>query len=135
MPPMTMVHTKDPAKVLLDKIGMTKDLKIPGFELFGNRVLVALYERPEKTAGGVILTEKYRADEKNQGKAGLVVAKGPSSFKSDANFDFGPDKLEIGDWCLLFISMGLQCAINGVACRMIRDQDIAMKIPMPDQIW
>ena len=135
MPPMRMVHEVDPREVIYKKIGMTKDLIIPGFTLMGNRVLVGLYERPEKTASGIHLPDKYRSEDLHQGKSGLVLALGHSAFKTDDHFDFGPDKLKVGDWCMLFVSHGLQCAVNGVPCRIIRDQDITMAIPAPDQVW
>ena len=135
MPPMRMIHPENPRDVVYKKVGMTKDLKIPGFELFGNRVLCGLYERPEKTAGGIILTQKTRSEEVPQGKAALILMKGVSAFKDDDAFSFHGNNVEIGDWIMLFVSYGLSCNVNGYPCRIIRDQDITMRIPSPDQVY
>ena len=126
---------QDPAQLIYRKIGMKKAGIIPGFELFGNRLLLGVYERPEKTAKGIMLPETYRAEEEHQGKAALVLMKGPSSFVDDANFSFQGQNLEIGDWVMIFVSHGIKCVVNGQLCRIIRDQDITMKIPAPDTVF
>jgi co-chaperonin GroES (HSP10) len=131
-----MVHEEDPKDVIFKQVGMTKDLKIPGFTLFGNRVLCGIYEMPEKTRSGIIMPDRSRDESKHQGKAWLVLALGPTAFVSDDQFTFGPEhKLEVGDWCMGFVSLGMQCTINGQLCRLVRDQDIPFKIPFPDQVW
>ena len=132
---MLMKHAENPRDVIYKKIGMTKDLIIPGFTLMGNRVLVGLYERPEVTTSGIHLPDKYRSEDLHQGKSGLVLALGHAAFVSDDTFNFGPDKLKVGDWCMLFVSHGLRCSVNGQPCRIIRDQDITMAIPAPDTVW
>jgi hypothetical protein len=53
MPPILMQHDDDPKEVIRKKIGLTKDGKIPGFSLQGNRVLLAIYERPKVTKKGI----------------------------------------------------------------------------------
>jgi len=135
MPPMLMTHTTDPRDDIYKKIGMKRDLTIPGFYLYGNRVLIGIYLRPEKTKSGIILSDQTRDEDKHQGKAGIVLAMGHSAFKSDDHFSFGPDELKVGDWIMLFVSHGLKCAVNGQECRIIRDQDITMKIPAPDAVF
>ncbi len=133
--PMLMIHTKDPRQVIYDAVGMAEPGKIPGFRLMSNRVLLGIYQRPEKTATGVYLTEKQREEEKYQGKAAMVLMLGRSAFVTDGNFDFGDDKLEIGDWVSLAVTDGRAIAINGCPCRVIRDQDILMKISGPDVVY
>ena len=135
MPPMRMAHTEDPRAAIYAKIGLKKDGTIPGFELFGNRVLLGLYERPEKTKTGIILTDKYRSEDEHQGKAAVCLMKGPSAFVDSDVFSFHGQDLEVGDWVMMFVSHGLKCVVNGQLCRIIRDQDITMKIPMPDQVF
>jgi co-chaperonin GroES (HSP10) len=134
MPFMRMEHTEDPAETIISKVGM-KHGEIPGFRLHGNRILVGMYERPEKTKSGIVLTQQTRQEDEYQGKAGLVLMKGHSAFESDENIDFGPDNVKVGDWVMLFVSEGRSCKINGQLCRIIRDQDIAMAIPEPDQVF
>lgn len=133
MPAMPMVHLEDPAEVIFKMVGM-KNGKIPGFDLMANRVLLGLYVRPEKTKSGIILADTTRGEEKYQGKAAVVLALGPIAFVTDINFDFRGQKLEVGDWCVLHVTDGRAISINGAECRIIRDQDISMRIPSPDQV-
>ena len=135
MPPMLMVHDEDPKEVIYKKIGMVKG-KIPGFQLMGNRVLMAIYEMPEKTKSGLFIPDKSRDENLHQGKAALIVALGPTAFVSDERVHFNEEEiLKVGDFVMGFVSHGLRCSINGYPCRIIRDQDITMKIPAPDAIW
>lgn len=133
--PMLMVHTKDPRQVLYDAIGMTKLGELPGFRLMANRVLLGIYQRPDKTASGVYLTQKQQGEEKYQGKAALVLMLGRSAFKSDEHFEFGDDRLEVGDWVSLSVVDGRAISIHGCPCRIIRDQDVMMKISAPDVVY
>lgn len=135
MPFMLMEHSEDPRDVIYKQVGIDKKGEIPGFKLHGNRVLVGIYKRPEKTKSGILLVDKTRDEDKFQGKAGLVLAKGHSAFQSDDEFNFGPDSLEVGDWVMLFVSQGISCSVNGQECRVIRDQDIVGKIPAPDAVF
>lgn len=134
MPAMPMQHDEDPAEVLFKKVGM-KARKIPGFELMANRVLLGIYIRPEKTKSNILIPGTTRAEEKFQGKAAVVLAMGPTAFVSDDNFNFLGQKVEVGDWVSLWVTDGRAISINGAECRVIRDQDISMKIPSPDQVY
>lgn len=129
-----MIHEQDPAEVIFQKVGM-KNGKIPGFELMSNRVLLGLYVRPEKTKSGLYLSDNTRAEEKYQGKAAVVLALGPSAFVSDSAFDFQGQKVAVGDWISIWTTDGRAININGCDCRVIRDQDIAMRIPAPDSVY
>lgn len=125
----------DRAQKIFDKLGM-KNGKLPdGFEVFGNRLIVATNESPEKSEGGILYTQQRQSEEKNQGKACLVVAKGPTAFKSDANYDFVGQTVEVGDWICLHVYESRPVKINKYECRIIRDQDVVMKIPAPDVIF
>lgn len=135
MPHMEMVHDTDPRKEIYDTIGMKKLGTIPGFQVHGNRIIVGVYKRPEKTKSGLIITQQTRTEDEHQGKAGLVLAMGHSAFKSDSHFNFGPDKVEPGDWVSLWVNDGRKIVINGQLCRIVRDQDIIVKIPAPDSVF
>ena len=130
MPPMRMVHTIDPAKELLNKIG-----DLSAFELFGNQVLIAVYERPEKTKSGIILADVTRQEDAFQGKAGLVVKLGPSAFVSDENYNFRNQKAQVGDWVAIFVSDGRKIVVNSTLCRIVEDNHIRLKIPTPDSVF
>ena len=135
MPFMPMEHKKDPAQLIYDKIGIKKLGDLPGFYLMGSRVLIGVYERPEKTKSGIHIPDQTRKEDEHQGKAGLVLLKGHSAFVSDGTIDFGSDNVEPGDWVSISITDGRKIVINGQLCRIVRDQDIMLKIPAPDSVF
>lgn len=128
-------HDVDPAEKIYKQIGMTKPGVLPGFRLHGNRVLVGVYIRPDTLASGIKLADQTINEDVHQGKAGLVLVLGHSAFKSDSNFDFGPDAAKIGEWVTFFHPDGRKTIINGQLCRVLKDQDIAGVIPSPDAIY
>lgn len=130
MPHMVMKHEQDPAKIILERVG-----SLQGFELFGNQILVGVYMRPKQTVSGVHLPDTYRAEDEHQGKAGLVLMKGPSAFVSDANYDFQGQNVELGDWVSVFVGDGRKIVINGQLCRIVEDHHIRLKIPAPDAVF
>ena len=134
MPPMLMQHDVDPRDVIFNKIGLKKGV-VPGFTLFGNRVLVAVYERPDQTKSKIFIPDSVRDEDRHQGKAAVVLMKGPTAFVSDDHFDFQEQNVDVGDWISLWVTDGRRIVINGQLCRIIRDQDINMKIPAPDQVY
>jgi co-chaperonin GroES (HSP10) len=125
-----MHHEEDPAALIIKKIGNLDNITI-----FGNRILLGVYERPAKTKSGIILTDQTRREDEYQGKAALVLKKGPTAFVSDANYDFNGQDVEIGDWVAIFVSDGRQLVVNGQLCRLVEDQHIRLKIPAPDIVF
>lgn len=130
MPPMAMKHDEDPAAKIVEKIGDLAKLTI-----FGNHVLVGVYERPQQTKSGIFLSDQTRNEDRHQGKAGLVLKKGPTAFVSDSNYDFKGQNAEVGEWVAIFVSDGRQIVINGQLCRLVEDQYIRLKIPAPDVVY
>jgi co-chaperonin GroES (HSP10) len=132
-----MVHETDPRDDILKAVGMKRtDKGIPGFELLKNDVIVGIYTRPEKTAGGIIITQKTQQEDQYQGKAALVLMKGPTAFVSDKHYQFMPEQnVDVGDWVALWVTEGRKIKINGQLCRIIRDIDLLMKIPAPDAVY
>jgi co-chaperonin GroES (HSP10) len=131
MPPMRMQHDEDPALTIRKKIAGS----LEGITIFGNYILLGVYERPEKTKSGLFLADQTRGEDKHQGKAGLVLKKGPTAFVSDAHYDFKGQDVEIGDWVSIWISDGRQVVVNGQLCRLVEDQHIRLKIPAPDVVF
>src|ERR1700689_5201919 len=113
MPAMLMHHEEDPAKTITKKIGKLDDII-----LFGNQVLLGVYERPKMTKSGIHLSDHTRSEDKHQGKAALVLKKGPFAFVSDANYDFRGQDVKEGDWVAIFVSDGRPITINGQLCRL-----------------
>lgn len=134
MPAMTMVHEKDPRQEIWEKIGNLDEWKV-----FHNDVLIAVYMRPDqvklKGGGSLYIPDQTRAEDANQGKAGMVLKKGPLAFKSDENFDFCGQDVEPGDWISIWVSDGRKVMVNGVLCRLVADRDIQLGIPRPDAVW
>ena len=130
MPQMAMAHEVDPKTELLDKVG-----NVDGIDVFNNAVLVAIYVRPTKTKSGIILTQQYTDEDRIQGKAGLVVKKGPRAFVDERGEWFVGANIEEKDWVIFRPSDGWPINVNGVACRLIDDVAIRGKVDQPDRVW
>jgi len=130
MPPMKMAHAKDPRDELLNEVGDIKEV-----EIFNNQILCAIYIRPQKTASGIILTEKYVDEDKYQGKVGLVLKMGPEAFVDESGKWFKNMKIKVGDWVVFRPSDGWSVSINGKSCRILDDVAIRGRVQSPDIIW
>ena len=128
----------DPKKALLDSAGPMVD-----YEVFHNLILVATYVPSEKTKGGIILADRSLAENRFQGKMGLVLKCGPLAFKDDSVAKFGGVEVEVGDWVLyrpsdgieLFIKDHMGLANDGLACRLIEDSLIKGRVTDPSLIY
>lgn len=108
---------------------------LDGVELFHNQVLAAIYIRPEKTKGGIILTQNTRGEDIYQSKVGLVVKVGPDAFKDPTGKWFNDVTLQEDDWIIFRPSDGWSITVNGVVCRILDDTLIRGKTDDPDRIW
>lgn len=127
---IAMDHVADPKEKLLNDLG-----DISKFEIFNNQLLVAVYIRPEKTKGGIYLTDKTKDEDKYQGKVGLVVAVGPSAFVDDSQAWFKNMSVKVGDWVVFRPSDGWSLEVNGALCRILDDTVVRGKIDRPDRVW
>ena len=131
MPAVEVAHDVDPREAILNRVG---DLK--GVEIFGADVMVAIYERPNKTKSGIYLTDVTVSEDRFQGKVGLIVKKGPMAWVDDENVTFrDEDRCDVGDWVFFRPSDGWQMLVNGVSCRMLDDTVVRGRVPDPDMIW
>jgi hypothetical protein len=149
------------------KAALMSDLMpaIQAISLLRNRVLVATYVEPEKTGGGIILTQKTGEENRWQGKVGLVLKMGPVAFDfeevcdrigairaaapEDTEIPFEDAELaawsefnipQIGDWVAYRASetheLGVEVAPGICAsCRIINDESIIMRLSDPRVIW
>lgn len=117
---------------------------VKGMDVLRNRVLVATYVIPEKTAGGIIRVDKALDESRFQSKVGLVLKKGPAAFKFDSTMDkdFPSVEPEVGDWVFYRAADTTECGIakdgdrgNGISCRMIYDDMVHGRILNPDAIY
>ena len=125
-----MEHAVDPRKEIIESIGNLDDIKI-----YNNWILVGVYKRPEKTAGGIILHNDTRKEDEYQGKVGLVLKKGPLAYVDDEKTSFGGQNIDVGEWTVFRSSDGWTLQINGVLCRMLQDVQIKMAVPKPDIVF
>lgn len=127
---LAMTHDTDPRKELWDKLGDLSDV-----EVFNNQVILATYVRPEKTKGGVYISDKFRDEDLYQGKIGLLISKGPSAFDDKTGEWFGESKFELGDWLVFRPSDGWNIKIHGVSCRILSDTQVKGRVASPDSVF
>lgn len=130
---MQMFHADDPKKVIerrIEEVG-----GIDKVQLLHNGILAVIYKRPEKTKGGIIITDNTRQEDIWQGTVGLVVAKGPLAFKDDETTKFHGQNVEIGQWVWFRPQETTRVEVNGLACRVMREYAILGIIPHPDYVF
>lgn len=127
---IAMLHESDPKAAIVKDVG-----DLSGFELMNTQVLVAVYIRPEKTKGGIIMTTKSRDEDRYQSKVGLILKTGPSAFVDDEGKWFSGLNLRAGDWIMFRPSDGWNVTVNGVLCRMFDDTAVRARIPHPDCVY
>lgn len=104
-------------------------------DLFHNRLLVATYARPDKTAGGLYLPEVTRKEDEYQGIVGLVVKKGPGAFVDEPGVNFHGKDVQVGDWVVYSVRAGRAISMRGIHCRIIEDSHIDMIVSQPDMVF
>jgi co-chaperonin GroES (HSP10) len=127
----------DPRQAIMDALeGGHENLDV----LHAN-VIVATYIRPEKTAGGIFLADRTLQEDRFQGKAGLVLKKGPLAFVDDTIAKFGGKTINEGDWVMVRPSDGMEFFASdkskgaGISCRVFKDVDIIARLDDPALIY
>ncbi len=124
---IAMKHDKDPATLIHEQLGDIEDV-----DVFNDRILLAIYERPEQTKAGIILTQTTRGEDQFQGKAAMIVKMGPVAvLKAE---DRG-GALNVGDWVAIRPSDGWPVRINKQMCRLVSEKDVHLRLSTPDQAW
>lgn len=126
-----MVHATDPREAILAQTRAYVD----NMDVLGARLLIATYIRPEKTAGGIILTAKTRDEDDYQGKVGLVLKLGPIAFTEDADHQWGDVKPKVGDWVLVSIGDTRRLQVGQNPCRFVQDVNVQAIIKDPDAVY
>ena len=128
MKAIRMQHTRDPKEVIAEQLmGMQAD-----FQPMADEVLCAIYVRPEKTSGGLVISHHSQEEDVYQGKVGLVLAMGPLAFKEDADHNWGGVIPKVGDWVLWRIGDTFPFILGKQHCRFVKDNYIKAIIPDPD---
>ena len=115
---------------IMAKLGSLADV-----DVFHNRILVATFVRPERTASGLYLSDQTKKEDEYQGTVGVVVKKGPGAFVDAGSVEFFGKNVEVGDWVVYSLHSGRGLAMNGVHCRIIEDAHVDMVIPQPDMVF
>lgn len=101
-------------------------------KVLGDRVMVAVYGRPEKTAGGIYVSDTQIQEDQYQGCVGKIIAMGPLAFVYDGQFKWEGDKPKIGDFVLFRPADGFQCAFRKACVRIFRSDSIQMIVSTPE---
>jgi co-chaperonin GroES (HSP10) len=136
----------DPKRAHLDAVG-----DYSGYECFHNRLLVCTYVRPNKTAGGIILSDQSTKEDRFQSRCGLVLKLGPTAFVDDNVVKFGKigrtktgkyrkGSIREGDWVVFSPANGREIFFvdkkgHGMSCRIIEDSFIDGRIDDPSKLY
>lgn len=115
-----MQHDRDPKDEIWDEVGSLID----GIDVMGAQVLVAIYVRPEKTAGGIIMTSNARAEDNWQGKVGLILKMGPLAFVNDEHHNWDGSRPEVGNWIMFRVGDTFPWILNKRHCRFVEDVNV-----------
>lgn len=142
--PLRVIQSSDPAQDIMDDVGEF----IPHFRPVGAGVLLVMYERGNqkgggevKTKGGIIVPNTATgalAEDKYQGKVGLVVALGPIAFTEDASHRWGDAVPQVGDWVLISIGDSYSFDLPGPRrARMVDDVNVKLIVSREafDAVW
>jgi len=123
MPNVAMLHEKDPREELLAKVGDVSD-----FEIAHNEVLIAIYMRPEKTRGGIVMVPSNLKEDLFQSKVGLVLKIGPGCV-------FKHVDVQLHDWVVTRPSDTWALDVNFEPCRLAYDDQIRARVKEPGMVW
>jgi len=128
---MRMVHLEDPKEKIFKELG-----EVPPDIVNLHKILVAIYLRPDQTAGGIFMTGRSKDEDVFQGKVGLIVAVGPTAFVDDDDNKFSGLQYSVGDWVWFRPQDGALCQLNGYPCRIFTGEGLLIgRIPDPDCVW
>lgn len=127
---IAMVHDVDPKQAIWDDLNPN----LGDIEPLGSRIMVAVYERPERTKGGILLTAATRKEDAYQGKVGLILKTGPLAFVEDATHRWGAAIPKIGDWVAFRVGDTHPFLLNERTCRLVEDVYVQMILQRPDMI-
>ena len=113
---IAMLHEEPPATAIKRIIG-----DIDGYEVGPRQILGAIYLRPEKTVGGIVLSQRNLDEDFYQSKVVLALKVG------DGTTFAGKQVIE-GDWLVVRPSDCWSLEVNGVRCRHFFDSEIRARV-------
>jgi co-chaperonin GroES (HSP10) len=91
-----------------------------------------VYERPDRTKGGVLLADRTREEDLYQGKVGLVVKLGNLAFVEDESHVWGERKPKEGDWVCYRVGDTFPFIVGKRTCRFVQDVNVRAILHRPD---
>lgn len=112
-----------------------KDVELPS--PVGYYVLLAIFKRPEKTRGGIILADRTRDEDDYQGRVGLVLAVGDHAYRSDKFREFDDEWVSPGDWVVfpVFENAATKFKFNGVTLATLPDDKMLAVVSNPMDVF
>ena len=89
----------------------------------GYKILIALPEAEEKTAGGILKAEETIRIEETASVTGFVMAMGSDCYKDESKFPTGP-WCAVGDYVMFRANTGTRFTIDGLEYRLMNDDSI-----------
>lgn len=96
----------------------------------GYRILIALPNVEEKTAGGIIRPDELREKEGVAAVVGFVLKMGKDCYADSSRFPNGPYCKE-GDWVIFRAYSGTRIKIHGKEFRLINDDTVEAVVDDP----
>ena len=96
----------------------------------GFRILIALPEVEEKTAGGIYVPDERRDAEAVASIVGFVLKVGPDAYGDKGRFPNGPWCKE-GDWIVMRAYSGTRMRVHGKEFRIINDDSVEAVVEDP----
>lgn len=127
----TPLYAENPHKTIRDFVEPFLD----NIHIGPAKILVATYRQPQRTAGGLIKTQKYMDEDKYQGITGLVLKAGPLAFSDDARVKFGGFAVQPWQWVIYKPENGRATEFRGLHCRIIEDVNIDAVVDDPELLW
>lgn len=119
----------DPKKGILDAVG-----DLSNIDVFFDLVLLGTYIKGNKI-GNVWIPDQTVGEDEFQSKCGLVLKKGPNAFKDDEYIQYGGQDIAVGDWVVFFVGDAKSITINGTPCRLLKANQIRMRVKDPTRIF
>jgi len=112
------------------KANVAENLETSPPEPKGYKLLIAIPELQEKTAGGVILPDELKDREHTACIVGYVSAVGSDCYKDEDKFPSGPYCKE-GDWVIFRSYSGIRLKVGSQEFRLINDDTVEAVVDDP----
>lgn len=121
-------HDRDPKLEIMEAVAPY----LADIEPLADIAMVAVYTRPDRTKGGILLADRTRDEDLYQGKVGLVLKLGNLAFVEDENHTWGGRTPQVGDWVCYRVGDTFPFIVGERTCRFVRDVNVKAILHRPD---